>query len=246
MLLAGGSNAPAPVAQDPPSPGIPRTWTDDDVATFELPLAEPANSPQHVPEAYYYALPERVIWKSYPIYRPDREPPGYRDQLATLEPKVVLDPATLESAQDWIDAGALVFDAPIALSGAVRPGDVTNPEWYEANHIGVTSDGVLPWARWVVREQGRLEVGNLSCAMCHVRLMPDGSVIAGAQGNFPFERVIAWRIRQGDTPPIVVRSLTRTLSATPWAEGLPRNPREIRRHSRSSRASCFRPTLVSV
>lgn len=63
--------------------------------------------------------------------------------------------------------------------------------------LGLTKDGVFPWARWVIREKGKLEVGNLGCAMCHTRLMPDGSLIEGAQGNFPFDRVIAHRIREG-------------------------------------------------
>jgi hypothetical protein len=193
---------------------IPRTWSDSAVASFELPLASPEHSPEHVSEEYYYSLPERVIWRSYPIYHPDFEPPGYRDSLALLEPIVAFDPSELETEADWIQAGSLVFHAPIAYDGAVRPQDLLNPAWYDENQIDVTSDGIFPWAQWVVREKGSLEVGNLSCGMCHTRLMSDGSVIEGAQGNFPFEWVTAWRIRQGDTPAPAVRMFGRVLAAT--------------------------------
>lgn len=222
--------ATADLAAQAPSPNespIPRTWTDEAIAAFELPLAQPEFSPRQISEDYYYALPKRMIWKSYPIYRPDREPDGYRDRLAALEPELAFDAATLESDQDWIDAGARVFRAPIAYDGAVRPQDVLNPAWYEEVGIDVTNEGVLPWARWVIREKGKLEVGNLACAMCHTRLMPNGSLIEGAQGNFPFEQVTAWRIRQGDTPPFVVRAISRTLAATPWIDAPMRDPAKL-------------------
>ena len=40
---------------------------------------------------YYYRIPVRSVYKSYAIYAPDREPPGYLDWLATREPEVVFD-----------------------------------------------------------------------------------------------------------------------------------------------------------
>ena len=220
MMACGASVSPAILAPQ----SIPRTWSDSAVAEFELPLAAPEYSPVHVSEAYYYALPERTIWASFPIYHPDYEPPGYRDSIASLDPVVAFDHTTLTTQADWIEAGALVFRAPIAFDGAVRPQDVVDPDWYEVNRIGVTKEGVLPWAQWVVREPGRLEVGNLSCAMCHTRLMPDSSLIEGAQGNFPFEEVTAWRIRRADTPPAVIRSISSMLAGAPWIDDPLRNP----------------------
>lgn len=208
-------------------PVIPRTWADSAVAAFELPVAIPAFTPDHVSAEYYYALPERVIWKSYPIYHPDHEPEGYRDSLAQLEPEIVFDASALRTKQDWIEAGVHVFRAPISYDALMRPQDVLNPNWYEENQLGVTSDGVFPWARWVVREKGRLEVTNLSCATCHTRLMPDGSIIEGAQGNFPFEWVTSWRIRQGDTPPAVVRGFGPLLAGTPWIDDPMRDPQHL-------------------
>ena len=43
----------------------------------------------------------------------------------------------------------------------------------------------------VVREKGRVQIGNLACSMCHTSVMPDGTAVLGAQGNFPFDAVFA-------------------------------------------------------
>ncbi len=62
-------------------PSIPEFWSDALLHDYELPLSSPKHSPQHVSREYYYALPERVLYKSYPVYHPDREPAGYLDRL---------------------------------------------------------------------------------------------------------------------------------------------------------------------
>jgi hypothetical protein len=49
--------------------------------------------------------------------------------------------------------------------------------------------GVSPFAVYVVRERGKVETGEASCAECHSRILADGSVIRGAQGNRPVERI---------------------------------------------------------
>jgi hypothetical protein len=198
-------------------PKIPRTWSKELIATFELPLARPEYSPVHVSESYYYQLPVRKIWKSYPIYHPDREPQRYREHLAQLEPEIVFDEGKLDTEQDWIDAGALVFGAPVSFDGpTLRIPELLDPAWYKKLNIGVTKEGIFPYARWVIREKGKLEVGVLSCAMCHTRLMPDGSTIEGAQGNLWLEGIIANRIRQGRVPPPAVRAFTKKLADVPW------------------------------
>ena len=74
------------------SPNIPRTWRQPDVATLEVPLANPEHSPVHVSEEQYYRIPARIIYKSYPIYRPGREPAGYQEWLRQQEPQVAFNP----------------------------------------------------------------------------------------------------------------------------------------------------------
>ena len=72
-------------------PTIPKTWDDAAMATLELPLADPAASPKYPSAEYYYRIPVRPIYKSYPIYAPDREPPGYLDWLKQQEPVIIWD-----------------------------------------------------------------------------------------------------------------------------------------------------------
>jgi hypothetical protein len=57
--------------------------------------------------------------------------------------------------------------------------------------------------------------------MCHTRVMPDGSIVKGAQGNFPFDRALARDVATQSFPATVVRSFVtrrfeRLLYATPW------------------------------
>ena len=203
------------VAQGPA--GIPRTWSEEGVSTFELPLASPAHSPVHVPADYYYWLPVRTVYRSYPIYHPDREPDGYQDWLRERTPEVVLHESRLVTDREWIDAGALVFEAPIAYGlPLIGASHVRDRAWYGDLNVPVTTDGVMPFARWVIRERGRPEVGNLACSMCHVRVMPDGTVLAGAQGNFPFDRSFARDLANVQVPLPAARSVLHQLLAAPW------------------------------
>ena len=151
---------------------VPKTWVDDKLANLELPLANPASSPKHISAEYYYRIPVRPIYKSYPIYAPGKEPPGYLERLGKLDPQITFDAAKLRTEQDWIKAGELVFDAPIELvSSGTLVAEVRDPAWYEKNHVPVTRDGIFPNMQYVVREKGKVEVGILSCAHCHGNLV---------------------------------------------------------------------------
>jgi hypothetical protein len=66
--------------------------------------------------------------------------------------------------------------------------DVRDPQWYAKTGALSGKDGALLWFRYVVKEKGKVELGVFSCAMCHTRVMPDGAIVKGAQGNFPFEQ----------------------------------------------------------
>jgi mono/diheme cytochrome c family protein len=207
------------------SPVIPRTWNDQTVASFELPLASTGVPPEHISSDYYYRMPVRPIYKSYSIYAPGREPAGYVEQLKQREPEIVFDPATLKTEADWIRAGQLAFEAPIAYDsdpialGLLTSSGVRDPAWYQKVGVQVTNEGVMPYARYVIRKKGTVEVGNLACAMCHTRVMPDGSVIKGAQGNFPFDRALAFGARADAQPEQrlkLERGFLQLLFGTPW------------------------------
>ena len=202
------------------SPQIPTTWDEQALASLEVPLVDSSFSPKHISAGYYYGIPVRPIYKSYPIYAPDKEPAGYIDWLKQQAPEVVFDVARLKTKEDWIKAGELVFDAPIVYGSLFIPASdtlyVRDPAWYRITGTPVTKEGVMPFYRYVIREQGKIEIGVLSCGMCHTRVMADGSIIKGAQGNFPFDRAMANDYRTGVDDVNAARAGERTLYAAPW------------------------------
>lgn len=148
-------------SQPPSVVAVPRTWDDEAVASVELPLASTGVPPEHISSDYYYRIPVRPIYKSYPIYAPGREPRGYFERLNQLEPEIIFDPATLKTEADWITAGELVFDQP----GGYDPDlnlEVRNPAWYQDVRTPLTKEGVMPYRRYVIRKKGTVEVGSFS------------------------------------------------------------------------------------
>jgi hypothetical protein len=181
------------------SPAIPKTWDENGIETFELPLADPKASPVHVSADYYYRIPERQIYQSYPIYAPGKEPAGYQEWLKQQEPKPAFDAANLKTTEDWVRAGEMVFEAPIFYNAIVNPDVLKDPQWYEKVKPPVARDGTMPFFRYVVREKGKVEVATISCAMCHTRVLADGTIVKGAQGNFPFEQAAVQTVAKGFT-----------------------------------------------
>lgn len=211
----------APVAaqngrERPFQPEIPRMWDRAELRATELPLADAAATPVHATPEQYYSMPVRPIYASYPIYHPDREPPGYLAKLREREPRTVWDPAALRSQDDWVRAGRLVFDTPLVYDVPMDPRAVRDPQWYEITGTPLLEDGVMPFARYVIREKGVVEVGGFSCGMCHSRAMPDGSLLKGAQGNFPFDHAIAQMLRR--RPAEFVWRIHRLLFGAPWID----------------------------
>ncbi|HXJ96364.1 MAG TPA: di-heme oxidoredictase family protein [Terriglobia bacterium] len=240
------SDGPSATPQPPRDPSIPRAipqaWDEGTIANLQLPLADPKVSPVEVSWDYYYRIPRRPIYKSYPVYAPASEPEGYLEWLKQQEPQViwgiddrgVTHAPPLRTEADWVRAGELVFEAPIAYdsdpwgSSLVGVDNVRDPAWYAAIQTPVSAGGVLPFARYVIRVKGRVELGQQSCAMCHTRVMPDGSVVNGAQGNFPVDRAAAWRLTElardtGNQTQLLaqVRTFLRASFDAPWIKSSP-------------------------
>jgi hypothetical protein len=195
---------------------VPKMWDDAAMSTLEVPTADPVAAPAHAPASYYYRIPVRPIYKRYPIYAPGREPAGYMEWLKKQEPVVLWDSGkrrpVLKTRADWIKAGELVFDEPIAITeeqGIFTLSDVTNIAWYEKSKMPLTPEGKLPFLSYVIREKGKIELGSFSCGMCHTRVMPDRTVLKGAQGNMPFGAAVAQSSR---VPPPIYR----LLFGVPW------------------------------
>jgi Di-haem oxidoreductase, putative peroxidase len=202
------------LAQSPFHPEIPKTWDKAALTTLEVPNPEPRFSPAAVPVEYYYRVPVRPIYKTYPVYAPGKEPPHYFEWLQEQEPQVVFEPERLHSEDDWTRAGELVFDAPFGFDFVFTVADVRSAAWFEHVQPPITKGGVMPFATYVIRQKGKIELGTFACAMCHTRVLPDGMIVKGAQGNFSIDRANAFGFR--NAPVQVVRSIYRTLTGAPW------------------------------
>jgi hypothetical protein len=189
---AGQAQRPAPDVR----PAIPTVWDEPELASMTLPPARPDGRILYVPAKEYYRDPVLPIYRSYPVYAPGRAPAGYVESLERQQPAVVFDAAALRSEADWIEAGRVIFDTPFGF-GPVD--NVRDPAWYAAVKPPITADGTITAYRYIIRETGKVEVGLTLCGSCHSRVMPDGSVIKGAQGNFPIEQDYAYRLRKAGT-----------------------------------------------
>jgi hypothetical protein len=200
---------------------IPRVWQKAELEQLDVPVSHPEYSAKHVPEDYYYRIPAAAIYKSYPVYAPGRVPPGYMEKLKHLAPELAFNAAKLQTKDDWIRAGQIVFDAAATYGTDVSADDLANPEWYAATGVPVAKDGTVPWVRYVIRGTGNVEVGNLSCGFCHTRVLPDGSVVKGAQSNFSFDKAIAFRNRKR-VPAEEVRTTALSLFTIQWMPAMQR------------------------
>ncbi len=205
----------AQITVSPFVPAIPRIWNDEEMQSLQLPLVDPTATPRQVSADYYYRIPVRVIYKNYAVYAPGKEPPGYIEWLKQQEPETAFDVTKLKTEADWIRAGEVVFDSPLFYETLVTLSDVRDPRWHDAVGAPAAKDGTLPWFRYVVREKGKVELGTISCGMCHTRLMPDHTVLKGAQGNFPFEKAGELAAKGSFTLERLL-NFERSFFGTPW------------------------------
>src|SRR5688572_32470699 len=67
LLAQGGTQAP-------------RIWDDAALADWATPVATLNVRPTHYSSAEYYSVPAENL-RTYPVYHPDSEPPGYWEEL---------------------------------------------------------------------------------------------------------------------------------------------------------------------
>jgi hypothetical protein len=201
LIITQAHSAPLGLAADyPPSeiPGqaeaVPRLWNDAEWSAMTLPAARVRTRILYLTSEHYYKIPEQAAWKSYKVYAPDREPPGYKDRLKTLDPEIVFEASQPKTVSEWRTAGEILFDTPFDFS-ALDQSPVSDPQWWKTVDPPLSSDGSTPSYRYVIRKRGVLEAGSGACASCHSRVMNNGAVIKGAQGNFPLGAAEAYRIR---------------------------------------------------
>jgi hypothetical protein len=163
----------------------PKIWDDKALEDWATPIAALGIRPAYTKEADYYAVPGDNL-KTYPVYRPDREPPGYWEWLHQQKPQPLVDVSKIQTHEDWIKAGKAAFQAmdepPARTSDPAVIQTFRNPEKFEG--LWTQTDGSIPWARWVVTKEG-VQVATAACPICHVRMEADGSVdwTAGFKGT---------------------------------------------------------------
>jgi hypothetical protein len=199
-------------------PTIPKAWDDSETTSFELPLAKADRSPRYPSAKEYYDFAVRPVYRTYPFYAPDKEPAGYWESLQQKEPEMVFDPSKFVTKEDWIRAGALVFDEPTVFN----PPATRKQYFAEFRDLQppTTRDGIVPDWLYVIRKKGVVELGFGGCAECHIRVMPDGTAVKGAQGNAPSARANAWlNFSRGSGPDQLkaLRERKGPRSFTPWA-----------------------------
>ena len=194
MLASTSTTLPAEPTQ--PQTGValkaPKIWDEEALKTWALPVAGVKSRPNFYSEAEYYAAPV-AEYRTYPVYHPDREPPGYMEWLRAQEPKPVLDMSEIKSDADWATLGKRVFDEldvprfrtddPRAIN-ALR-----DRELLKDSPATLTADGQYLIYRWVVEARGRVKLSVTECAGCHVRVQPDGTLLRGAPRNLSGDRI---------------------------------------------------------
>jgi mono/diheme cytochrome c family protein len=200
---------------------IPSAWDEAALASMQTPLREPSRTPKHMTSGTYNRIPVLPIYKTYPVYAPGREPADYMERLRELEPEEVFHPDRLHTPDEWAKAGEAIFDAPTFFQNPAQA--PAGPQFFPAAGVPVAADGTYPFSRYVIRKKGEVELGGNSCAGCHTRVMPDGTVLKGAQGNLPIERVLSVTLRalakQGTGDMMVaqfLKPMLRTFYAAPW------------------------------
>ncbi len=161
-------------------PNVPKAW--DDAALQSMTMPQPGRkTPVKYPAAnWYYHLPERQIFRGYPVYSPKREPENYMNFLEAQEPELAFEESKLTTEGDWNRAGEAVFSAPTGFN-ILTIDDIHDPAIWEQFQFKVDFEGALPGWRYVIRKKGTVELALTLCGGCHERII-DNRTVAGAPG----------------------------------------------------------------
>jgi hypothetical protein len=117
----------------------PVIWDAAALADWATPIAALQLRPGHYTPADYYRVPSENI-RTYSVYLPNKEPPGYWEALQKKKPERLVVVSTIRAKSDWIEAGARAFrelDNPFSrtddptLIAAIR-----NPKTFAGASVG--------------------------------------------------------------------------------------------------------------
>jgi mono/diheme cytochrome c family protein len=176
-----------------------KVWDDKALADWATPVAGLNVRPGHFSEKDYYAATPAEWVRTYPVYFPGREPAGYWDMIRAQKPVPLITPGPRNQA-DWLAAGKRVFDElDVSAFRSYDPAIIQKARSAEEmTKVGARplKDGRIFGLRWVPTSKG-LAVSVQECAGCHVRVMPDGSLLDGAPVNDPGNGLIGELIISG-------------------------------------------------
>jgi hypothetical protein len=195
----------------------PTIWADEALKEWATPVAALGMRPGHYTSAEYYKARADNL-RTYPVYPPDKEPPGYWESLQKKRPEPLVDASVIHTAQDWISAGERAFSEIDNVLGRTSDPEILksarNPETFRGTDN--RADGTVPDLRWVVTERG-VQLTIVECSACHRYTREDYSVERG----YRRPRALIGPVRQNAT-----RQEFRAASpgeffwrmfATPWA-----------------------------
>jgi hypothetical protein len=204
----------------------PVIWDDHALADWATPLATLRVRPAHYTAAEYYAVPADNL-RTYPVYLPGKEPPGYWSDLQKKRPEPLVDLSKIRSSKDWVAAGERAFrelDNPLTRTDdPAMIAKARDPKTF-ASVVGLP-DGTIFQPRWVVTDRGVM-LSNLQCASCHRRVNQDRSIdyavppvpnsesggAIGADGAFRLGGIAQRQQFGGDS----TGTMLRRILDTPW------------------------------
>jgi len=164
---------------------VPRTWDEDALADWAMPLVGFNGGPGHFSEREYYAAPIENL-KTYPVYDPDREPAGYWADLQKKKPESLLDVNVKRTHAQWVSDGNRVFEElDLPASRIWDPAFIArarSKDELAKYRFAVNEDGTIFGIRWVVTPKG-VALGMSECAFCHTHYMPSGQKVYGPASN---------------------------------------------------------------
>jgi len=165
--------------------GVPKIWDQRALEDWATPIAALNVRPANYTAAEYYAVAADNL-RTYPVYRPDKEPPGYWESLQHKRPEPLVDASLLHTPADWIASGERAFrELDIPLTRSDDPALIAkarDPKTFEM--IAGLADGTIHEPRWVVTDRGVM-LSMLACTTCHF------SVMAGQQIRYATPLTVA-------------------------------------------------------
>ena len=131
--------------------------------------------------------------------------------------EITFDPQKYKTTDDWIKAGELVFNWPVAYTPFNGNSTKLKAKDFVSGKSNLTRDGRYEFNRYVITEKGKILTGSLSCASCHTHILKSGEAVPGGQGNIVNPKGLAEAFRSGKIPFPVAQQITKELSWAPWA-----------------------------